>query len=244
MWKEVVVMGLSSSDVAGLAETLSAGKHPKVVFTDAAGQIAGKTGKVVRLEEPTDGDFVVVQFGHDELPFSTTELRVPERGEFSRKTAKQKSAEPPQPPGPVGAPLLDEGDNERAVSVPTVKESSAVSEQEAVMPRQSEGSDPAAPVPAPRKKAAKVKQAPELSVTLSWKDNEWSVTASKGTKVIAKPVPVKAATAVHMVQSLDSPAVAAVVEDIVEQQRQQAADEAERLRQELAAVEAKLAELN
>lgn len=238
-------MSLSTSDVTVLAETLAAGKHPKVVFTEAAGQIAGKVGKVVRLEEPAEGDYVVVQFGHDELPFSPAEVRIPARGEFSRKAAVKTVVDTPQDAPPPGAPLLEQSDNSGKASVRTVKESS-MSEVEVALPRQADGqqSEAASPAPAPRKKAVKAKPSPELSVTLVWRDNEWSVSAAKGTKVIAKPVPVKASTAVQMVQSLDSPAVAAVVEDIVEQQRQQAADEAEQLRQQLAAAEARLADLN
>ncbi|GAA4894981.1 hypothetical protein LX16_1592 [Stackebrandtia albiflava] len=236
-------MGLSTSDVAGLAETLAAGKHPKVVFTEAAGQIAGRTGKVVRLEDPRVDDFVVVRFGHDELPFSPAEVRVPARGELSRKSAVKSVPVEPENRPPAGPPLLDEVDNGgRTSGSHRVKESGSMEDAQPAVPQQSAGEGAVAP--APRKKTAKAKQAPELSVTLSWKDGEWSVGASKGTKVIAKPVPVKAATAVEMVQSLDSPAVAAVVEEIVEQQRQETADEAERLRQQLAAVEARLAELS
>ncbi|CAM3558462.1 hypothetical protein [Stackebrandtia soli] len=229
-------MSLSTSDVAGLAETLAQGKHPKVVFTDAAGQIAGKVGKVVRLEEPAEGDFVVVRFGHDELPFTTAELRVPARGEFSRKNTAKQVDPPPVDTAPPGAPLLSAGVSGGQGSSDS-EEGSTMSEVEAVVPAQGG-------VPPARKKAPKAKTSPELTVTLAWKDGEWSVSASKGTKVIAKPVPVRASAAVSMVEALDSPAVAAVVEDIVDQQRQQAAEEAERLRQQLAEIEAKLAELS
>ena len=231
--------GLSPSDVVGLAESLAAGKNPKVVFTEAAGQVAGKTGKVVGLDEPREGDFVVVQFGHDELPFSTAEVRMPQRGEFSRKKA---SAVKVADEGPQGPPLLSKSDNEGERSTVRGKESGVVNDQPEVP--QQKASEPApSAAPAPRKRSTGKKQSPELSVTLMWREGAWSVQASKGAKVIAKPVPVKATAAVEMVQSLDSPAVAAVVEDIVEQQRQEAADEAERLRQELAAAEARLAEL-
>ncbi|ADD42856.1 hypothetical protein Snas_3186 [Stackebrandtia nassauensis DSM 44728] len=249
-------MGLSTSDVEGLVETLESGKHPKVVFTDAAGQISGKVGKVVRLNRPAEGDFVVVAFGNDELPFTAEEVRVPERGELNRKPARKKTeAKPAEVPAPAGAPLLNESpapasarrDNSRKSSARTVKETTSMNDEQPSVPKQNDGPEPAAAPAAaqaaPKKRAAKAKQAPELTVTLSWKDNEWSVSASKGTKVIAKPVPVKPSTAVSMVQSLDSPAVAAVVEDIVEQQRQEVADQAERLREELAAAEARLAEL-
>lgn len=244
-------MSLSTSDVEGLEETLAAGKHPKVVFTDAAGQISGKVGKVVRLTRPAEGDFVVVAFGNDELPFTADEIRVPARGELNRKPAKKKTAPAPQPVAvAAGAPLLDQmpatagvgGDNGTG-SARQLKETKSMNDPQATVPQQSDGSAEAAAAPAPKKRAAKAKSAPELTVTLAWKDDEWSVSAAKGTKVIAKPVPVKASMAVSMVQSLDSPAVAAVVEDIVEQQRHQVEQTAERLRAELAAAEARLAEL-
>ncbi|MGH8791872.1 MAG: hypothetical protein ACRDXX_04410 [Stackebrandtia sp.] len=240
-------MSLSPSDVAGLAETLQAGKHPTVVFTDKAGQIAGRTGKVTRLEEPTEDDFVVVRFGNDELPFSTAELRVPARGELSRKPVKPKPAQ--DTPEPLsGPPLLDEGDNDTARKR-QAKEPVTVNDQPAAaVPRQSSGDDapaPAAdkPAAARKKSSPKPKAAPEFTVTLAWKDEEWTVQAAKGTKVVAKPVPLRPAAAVSMVQTLDSPAVAAVVEEIVEQQRLRVAEEAERLRRELDAAEARLAEL-
>lgn len=245
-------MGLSTSEVEGLEETLAAGKHPKVVFTDAAGQISGKVGKVVRLTKPAEGDFVVVAFGNDELPFTAEEVRVPQRGELNRKPAKKKTAPAKVEAVVSGAPLLEEmpasaaasRDNDPDTKARSGKETKSMNDAQPSVPQQaSPAAEAPAPAPAPKKRAAKAKQAPELTVTLAWRDDEWSVSASKGTKVIAKPVPVKASTAVSMVQSLDSPAVAAVVEDIVEQQRTQVAEQAERLRAELAAAEARLAEL-
>lgn len=236
-------MSLSTSEVDGLAETLATGKHPKVVFTEAAGQIAGKVGKVVRFDEPAEDDFIIVQFGHDELPFSVTELRVPKRGELSRKATAKKAAPSADDQQPAGPPLLENSDGDANARPQKPKEQKSMSQSpDAAVPQQSTGQD-AESAPAPRKKAAKPKPTPDLSVTLAYKTGEWVVSAAKGAKVIAKPVPVKAAMALDMVQSLDSPAVSAVVEDIVEQQRQQALQEAERLREELAAAEARLAEL-
>ena len=45
--------GLSPADVEGIRETLAAGRRPKVMFTEAAGQIAGQVGQVVQLADPT-----------------------------------------------------------------------------------------------------------------------------------------------------------------------------------------------
>ncbi|MEV0647327.1 hypothetical protein AB0I28_18865 [Phytomonospora sp. NPDC050363] len=242
-------MGLSTADVQVIEESLASGKHPKVVFTDTAGQIAGRVGKVMRLDEPAEGEFVTVRFGNDELPFSAADVRIPERGELSR-TARKAPVEPEEPAvtPPRGAPLLAERHNNDDNGTNELRNRGAMSDQEsgAAVPRQAGGGDAdAAAKPAPRRKAAaKPKGGPELTVSLVFKDDEWSVSAAKGTKVISRPVPVKASMAVEMIRSLESPAVAAVVEEIVEQSRVAASEEADRLRQQLADVEARLAELS
>lgn len=229
-------MGLSTSDLQVIEETLATGKNPKVVFTDAAGQIAGRIGKVIRLEEPAEGEFVTVRFGNDELPFSAADVRLPERGELSR--TPRKAAEPEEVAPPKGAPLLE--DRHNGVDNGTNMRGQMSEMDNGAVPQQA-----AAPAPAPRKKAApKPKGGPELTVTLQFKDDEWTVAASKGTKMVARALPVKASAALEMVRSLESPAVAALVEEIVDQARATAAEEAERLRAQLAELEARLAEMS
>jgi hypothetical protein len=93
------------------------------------------------------------------------------------------------------------------------------------------------------RKAGKGKGPAELAVTLSWRDGDWTVQAQRGSRVVARPAPVRAADALRMVGMLDAPEVAEIVAEIVETERAAAREQAERLRQELAAVEAKLAEL-
>ncbi|MGA8113174.1 MAG: DUF6319 family protein, partial [Actinocatenispora sp.] len=100
--------------------------------------------------------------------------------------------------------------------------------------------EPAAPRPA---RKARGKGPADLTVTLTWQDGDWSVQAHRGTKVLAKPTPVRAVDALRMVGQLDAPAVVDAVNEIVDAARAAAADRAERLRQELAEVEARLAEL-
>ncbi|GLZ79176.1 hypothetical protein Afil01_39830 [Actinorhabdospora filicis] len=241
-------MGLSTSDLQVIEESLATGKNPKVVFTDAAGQIAGRIGKVMRLEEPAEGEFVTVRFGNDELPFSVADIRLPERGELSRAPRKAAEPEPATAAPPKGAPLLEERHN--GVDNGTNKRGHMMSDMDSAVPHQPNGeanTSPTAspsPAPAPRKKTApKPKGGPELTVTLQFKDDEWTVAAAKGTKVVARAVPIKSSHAVEMVRSLESPAVAALVEEIVEQARASAAEEAERLRAQLAELEARLAEL-
>ena len=99
-----VAGGLSPADLDGIRETLAAGRRPKVMFTETAGQIAGQLGQVVELADPAGGDeFVVVRFGRDELPFSPTDLAIPPRGAARRAEPAgngRKAAAPAPPPGP------------------------------------------------------------------------------------------------------------------------------------------------
>jgi hypothetical protein len=97
---------------------------------------------------------------------------------------------------------------------------------------------------APAKKAAKPKAPPGLTVTLAYADGEWTVAANQGTKALAKPYLIKPAEALKMVSMLDVPGVHEAVEEIVSAARAEAEQQAERLRAELAEIEARLAELS
>src|SRR5258707_3899404 len=103
--------GLSTQDIESIRGTLAAGRRPRVVFTESAGQIVGQVGQVVELNDPAAGeDFLVVRFGRDELPFSPSDLTIPARGSLPAKAARaapaggtaRKQAEPQV----TGPPLL------------------------------------------------------------------------------------------------------------------------------------------
>ena len=82
--------GLTAAQVDDLRAALANGRKPKVMFTPAAGQIAGQFGQVVRLTDPEQTDeWVVVQFGRDELPFAPTDVVIPPRGAQSAKPTKK-----------------------------------------------------------------------------------------------------------------------------------------------------------
>jgi hypothetical protein len=69
------------------------------------------------------------------------------------------------------------------------------------------------------------------------------VAAAQGTKVLAKPYVVRPAEALRMVSLVDVPGVQEAVEQILASERAEAERVAQRLRAELAEVEARLAEL-
>lgn len=223
--------GLSAQQLEQIQETLEAGKRPRVMFTESAGQIAGQIGQVIQLDDPAVHDeWILVKFGGDALPFAPSDLTLPPKAQ--PKAAAPRKAdpveEPPAPPEPEF--MLDK---------PIARQERPVSAESPV--------EPAPQVtPAPRKPAgrtAKVKAPPGLTVTIAYTEGEWTVGAVQGSKALAKPYVIKPAEALQMVSLLDVPGVQEAVEQILAAERLQAQAHAERLRAELAELELKLAEL-
>jgi len=225
--------GLSTEDLQGLRDTLAAGRKPRVLFTEAAGQIAGQIGQVTELTDPDLSDeWVVVRFGKDELPFSPADLAVPPKGYKApaKKTAAAPAEpEPPQPElkitrSPVPAPR-----EEAKVTTVDSAETQAASATEKPVKKTA--------------KTARVKPLTGLTVTLSYTDGEWTVAATQGAKALAKPYTIRPAEALRMVALVDVPGVQEAVEQILSVERNEAEQQAEKLRAELAEIEARLAEL-
>lgn len=80
-------------------------------------------------------------------------------------------------------------------------------------------------------------------MTLAYADGEWTVAAQQGSKALAKPYVVKPAEALKMVGLVDVPGVQEAVEQILGTERAEAEQQADKLRAELAEIEARLAEL-
>jgi hypothetical protein len=232
--------GLSTSDLEQIRDTLSTGRKPKVMFTESAGQIAGQIGQVTALTDPElSDDWVVVRFGKDELPFSPTDLVIAPKAPAKRATIVPTPREEITVPA---APALS------TVDVPAGS-TAAPPAVEPEPPAASPPADAAAPAAAkpakaaPAKKAAKPKPPAGLTVTLSYAEGEWTVAATQGAKSLARPYVIKANEALKMVGMLDVPGVHEAVEEIVSAARAEAEQQAERLRAELAEIEARLAEL-
>ncbi|MEU4689326.1 hypothetical protein [Actinoplanes sp. NPDC023714] len=227
---------LSAEDLTGIETALAAGRKPKVQFTEAAGQIAGQIGQVVALTDRSASDeFVVVRFGRDELPFSPGDLRIAPRGATAPvKKAAPPPAEPALPPGP--ALMID-----KPVPPPRAAATAPPPAQD------KEGDKDVTAAPAPRKaaaKPAKAKPGPTLTVTLAYGDGEWTVAANQGAKALARPYVIRPAEALKIVALVDVPGVQEAVDLIMTAERAEAQAQAERLRAELAEVEARLAELS
>jgi hypothetical protein len=268
-----VARGLSSADLEQIRHVLAGGRRPKVVFTQSAGQVAGQVGQVVALTDPAvSEEWLVVRFGRDELPFSPADLALAPRGSAAPKaTSKVNSARRAAAPAPalpvplpreeipVSAPASSKVDSP-PVGVAKVNGAAKVNGRSARPTPPAVVESPASPpapaasageavadAPAERKsparRAAKVKPPASLTVTLAYADGEWTVGATQGHKALAKPYVIKAAEALRMVAMLDVPGVHEAVEEIVVSARNQAEQQAERLRAELAELEERLAEL-
>ncbi len=241
--------GLSTSDIDGLRDAMGTGRRPKVVFTPAAGQIAGQIGQVVELGDPKASDeWITVRFGKDELTFSPAEVAIPaKQPRQSRKREPQPAAPPPPPLAP---PLTKEefvasnghaGASRGGTTAEHPTGNGAAGGRDADAGAGNAGSAKSGKSGSARKGRTKVPA--ELSVTLSWHDGQWSVQAQRGSRTVVRATPVPAHGAVKMVSLLESPAVQTAVEEIVEATRVAAEEHADQLRRELAEVEALLTEL-
>ncbi|GAA4255653.1 hypothetical protein [Dactylosporangium darangshiense] len=246
--------GLSTVDLEQIRDTLAAGRKPKVVFTEQAGQIAGQLGQVVALTDPELSDeWVVVRFGRDELPFSPADLAIAPKA----APAKRAPAVPaPREESPVPAPSVTAEPTDSAETPDSPAAASPAAPPATPAPPAADTAAPADPAAKPdagesrsssrppaKKAAPKAKTPAGLTVTLSYADGEWTVAANQGAKALAKPYVIKAGEALKMVAMLDVPGVHEAVEEIVAAARAEAEHQAERLRAELAEIEARLAEL-
>ncbi|MGI5150740.1 hypothetical protein ACQEVC_31035 [Plantactinospora sp. CA-294935] len=226
--------GLSTEELQQIRDALAGGRKPKVMFTEAAGQIAGQLGQVVELTDPeVSEEWVVVRFGRDELPFSPTDLAVAPKGATRRVAVKPE-------PEPVAEPefkIVRE-------PVPAPREEATVTAVDTPPARPSDGEGEGEAKPARRAtKAVKPKGPAGLTVTLTYAEGEWTLAATQGTKSLAKPYVIKPAEALKMVALIDVPGVHEAVEQIMAVERREAEQQAEKLRAELAEIEARLAEL-
>jgi hypothetical protein len=230
--------GLSTTDLEQIRDALTSGRKPRVVFTDSAGQVAGQVGQVVDLTDPEVSDeWIVVRFGRDELPFSPVDLAIPPRSASARRVEPKATPEfkidhPRSVPAPREEPVMP------ASIVETPSASSTAKQNGADTTRPGENGAAKKPV-----RAGKPKVPASLTVTLAYTEREWTVAANQGAKALAKPYVIRPTEALRMVALLDVPGVHEAVEHIIAAERAEAEGRAQRLRTELAEIEARLSEL-
>ncbi|WP_336081018.1 DUF6319 family protein [Nocardia sp. SSK8] len=226
---------LSEAELARIAGELAEGKPPMVWFTAAAVGVAeGKSGKVVALGDPADGDFLQVRptGSKDVLSFGPSEVTLtkPARGTAAAPSNRKETTVTQPSTTPSAAPTPPR-------SLAPVPDAA---------PKPAPASSPA-PAPAPARAAkapaARKPKAPEVTVTLTGtSDGEWTVDVVNGKKRSVKGMSVTSAAVAQAAEILH-PEVAEVVAGILEAARGAQQQKVEQLQAELEAAKRLLAEL-
>jgi hypothetical protein len=239
--------GLADEQVLQLRDDVEAGRRPRVRVSGPQFP-TGTIGTVLRVGDPsTDGgDFVTVRLKvgavTDELRFSPMELS---------KVGKGRAA------APLASPAVERGRSspttrrsEASPATPGVEASARRGAgKSAVSASKRSASDnianrPAARAPARTKAAAgpprRVVPVPAVTLTIASAGSSWSVTAHRGARVVVKKAPVSPGVVAAVAALLNQPGAEDAVAAVNDTARGEAEARAEKLRAELAEVEAVL----
>ncbi|MCX2732229.1 DUF6319 family protein [Saccharopolyspora sp. NFXS83] len=223
---------LSSDEIRGLREELSSGGTPTLWFTSAAvGVPEGRSGKVIALDEPAEGDFIQIRpaGSKDVLSFSAAEVTT------VKPPRKRKEPEPAAPAPVAEAPRA-------AAKAPEPKPAAAPARPEPARSAPSAGAD-SAPKPAAAANRRKPKPPAGATVILTADQaGQWNVEVSTGKKRVLRPTPVSTSAVAQAAKSLHEE-VAAAVEPLLEAAREQQRERVEQLEQQLADAQRMLHEL-
>ncbi|RKT85567.1 hypothetical protein SAMN05421805_11831 [Saccharopolyspora antimicrobica] len=232
---------LSSDELREIRDELNAGTTPTVWFTGSAiGVPEGRSGKVISLGEPAEGDFIQVRpaGSKDVLSFSAAEVT-------KVKPPRKRAAAPePAKPAPSAAKPKTVGATLPRVTTAAQAKPAQSAAKPATPAKQAEAAKPSAEEkPAARRKPRPPKAVGGATVTLTADDDgQWSVEVSTPKKRVLKPTPVQAGAVAQAAKALHDD-VAAAVEPLIEAAREQQRVRVEQLRAELAAAEAALNDL-
>ncbi|MFC0431570.1 DUF6319 family protein [Kutzneria buriramensis] len=219
---------LSDEDVEHLRDELVRGREPTVWFTaEAVGVEAGKSARVVALNDPDEVDYIQVRpaGSHDELSFSPSELTLERPG---RKRS-------PNDVRAVSRPSMEQRMSE--IENTTTEAPEEVAAGDAVV------EEAPAKKPRPAASTAKKTRVADVVITISGSvDGDWTVDVVAAKKKALRALPVTPAVVGQAAKALH-PEVAESIEAILEQAREQQSAKVEQLRAELEAAQKALEEL-
>jgi len=255
-------------DLDAARAALAAGRPLRVTLGPATGLPEQTRGTVVRIDDPAvSAECVVVRVGGDDLPFAPGEVTLagPRRRDVLRLQPDPELPElpglrtpapipPPEPLVPVAALAAAEsyaaGAPTAAAAPPTAPTRPAppapvlAAVPTPLEPPPAGAASGAAPARgaerAPTGRRPGRRAAPRLEISLRHGEEGWSVAAASGARTLLRPQPVEPGAAVALVDALDTPAVSALVADIVDKARVEAVARVEALAAQLAAAEAEL----
>ncbi|TQM31016.1 DUF6319 family protein [Nocardia bhagyanarayanae] len=230
---------LSDTEIEQIAAEIAGGRPPMVWFTAAAvGVPEGRSGKVIALGDPSDGDFLQVRptGSKDVLSFSPTEVTL------TKPSRDRAAAAPPSQPKSTTRKdsTVTQPSTTTSAPAPTVSPAPVSPAPKPVAPvAETSGSGAAgaakpATAPKPAKAAAARKaKAAEVTVTLSGTaDGEWTVEVVNGKKRSVRGLPVNS-SAVAQAAKILHPEVAEVVAGVLEAARGAQLAKVEQLQAEL-----------
>jgi hypothetical protein len=234
---------LSDTEIRQIAAELADGRPPMVWFTPAAvGVSEGRSGKVIALGDPADGDFLQVRptGSKDVMSFSPSEVTLakPARKDKRTTTSETTGATPPATRKDTAVSMSSSVTAPPAPPTPAAAPAAA-----SKTPAPHHASDPkpaakpaATPARTPREKpaaAARKSKAPEVTVTLAGTaDGEWTVDVVHGKKRTIKGLSVPGASVAQAAKLLH-PEVAEVVDSVLDAVRDSQRAKVEQLQAEL-----------
>ena len=228
---------LTDADIDSLRARVQAGEKPRVVVRAASAAVpAGTRGNILRIGKRSEGEYVVVRLGKDEVPFAPAELAMSSR-QATNGQANARAPKAAPPPAKKAAPAAKKAAPTR--STPVAKKATPRPEPAA--------KKSAAPAPRPARKTAKraagsKRTLPPLVVTLRFNDGGWSVEAARGARRLAKPSSVRPGAVKAFADLLDEEVVREALTETIESCRSVVEERAASLRAELQAAEATLKE--
>ncbi|WP_036504286.1 DUF6319 family protein [Nocardia aobensis] len=231
---------LSDTEIRQIAAELADGRPPMVWFTPAAvGVSEGRSGKVIALGDPADGDFLQVRptGSKDVMSFSPTEVTLakPARKDKRTTTSETTGATPPATRKDTAVSMSS------SVTTPPAPAAAPAAASKTPAPQPASDPKPAAkpaatPARTPREKpaaAARKSKAPEVTVTLAGTaDGEWTVDVVHGKKRTIKGLSVPGASVAQAAKLLH-PEVAEVVDSVLDAVRDSQRAKVEQLQAEL-----------
>lgn len=254
---------LSDSEIDQIAAEIAAGRPPMVWFTSAAvGVPEGRSGKVLSLGDPSDGDFLQVKptGSKDVLSFSPVEVTLVKPVRPAKVApAKAPAPAPGSAPGATGsapdgagaagagpaparpAPAPAGGAPANTVApIPTPREDTPVT-QPTTAPKPA--APAAEPKPRPAKAPARKAKTPEVTITLNGTaEGEWTVDVVSGKKRTVRGLAIST-TAVSQAAKILHPEVEEVVAGILEAVRRDQQAKVAQLQAELEQARKLLTEL-
>ena len=237
---------LTDADVESLRARVKAGENPRVVVRVASAAVpAGTRGSILRIGKPSEGEYIVVRLGKDEVPFAPSELAMSGRQPAAAKTAAAPAAKKATPAKKAATKATKSAAAPAAAKKAPAK---APSPAKAV-PAAKAAPAPPAPKPAQQRPRKTTKRAaagrrtpPPLVVTLRFNDGAWSVEAVRGARRLAKPSGVRPGAVKAFADLLDEETVREALSETIESCRSVVEERAAALRAELVAAEAALKE--